>query len=387
MREVCVVSVGRSDFGIYRPVLNELTRSKRIRHRLVVTGAHLLGKYGFTYKEILKEGFRIHSKIHTLPENDGPEGIASGVANTISGFSKYYRKYRPDMVLVLGDRFEMFGAAAAAVPFNIPIAHLHGGEVTEGAIDDAFRHSITKFSHIHFVSTQESKRRVIQLGEEPWRVHYTGAPGLDNLSNTSLPSRTELERLIGIKFDSPPIMVTFHPVTRDYANTKYHAFELVTALSVLDCPIVITKPNADTNSSVLLNCFSRFVRKHKNSRLMDNLGTRAYFGLMSISSVMIGNSSSGIIEAASFKLPVVNIGTRQKGRFHGPNVIDCDYKSTAIIDGIRKCLNLRFKNSLRSLKNPYQGKISASEKIVKVLEKTPLNERLVNKRFIDISVC
>jgi UDP-hydrolysing UDP-N-acetyl-D-glucosamine 2-epimerase len=262
----------------------------------------------------------------------------------------------------------------------MPIAHIHGGEITEGAIDDALRHAITKFSHLHFVATERAARRVVQMGEEPWRVTISGAPGLDHVHSLQLPDRKELEELVGLDFTPPPLLVTYHPVTLEPEETETQVANLLGALAEVGHPIVFTYPNADTHNRLIRRMLREFVGRHPQSRIVENLGTRAYFGMMRQAAAMVGNSSSGIIEAASFKLPVVNVGNRQAGREHGRNVIDVGYGREEILQGMRTVLSAGFRTSLADLVNPY-GDGHAAERIVERLADVELGDRLIRKRF------
>jgi len=276
----------------------------------------------------------------------------------------------------------MYAAALAALSFKIPVAHLHGGELTEGAFDDALRHSLTKLSHLHFVSTQEYARRVIQLGEEPWRVMFAGALGLDNLAAVTLLSAEELERKFSVKLDKPFLLVTFHPVTLEYERTDRHMDGLLAALGAAQMPAVLTLPNADTGSRTVLRRLQQFVGQNEAARMVPNLGTQAYFSMMKLAAAMVGNSSSGIIEAPSFGLPVVNIGTRQQGRLRAANVIDVGYECEPLLQGIRKACSPEFRESLRNLVNPYYAG-GAAQRMAERLKTVPLDQRLIVKRFHD----
>ena len=383
MRIIGVVTVARSDYGIYQSVLRRIQADPDLRLHLIVTGMHLSPEFGSTVKTIEADGFPIGDRVEMLLSSDSPEGIAKSMGLGTMGMAQAYARLRPDILVVLGDRFEMHAAAVAALPFKIPVAHIHGGELTEGAIDDALRHSLTKLSHLHFVSTQEYYDRVVQLGEEPWRVVISGAPGLDNLKDTKLLSRAELAKRLDLPIDQPPLLVTFHPVTLEYEETRRQIRELLAALSRFDFPIVFTQPNADTGGRVISRMFEEFVEGHPFARIVDNLGTEAYFRLMAIGAAMVGNSSSGIIEAPSFKLPVVNIGTRQQGRVRAANVIDVGYEMEEIFEGISRATQTTFRESLSTLVNPY-GIGHAAEKIVDRLKTTVLDHTLIRKHFYDM---
>jgi UDP-hydrolysing UDP-N-acetyl-D-glucosamine 2-epimerase len=352
---------------------------------LFVGGMHLDPRFGLTVKDIEADGFPTAERIAFLLPSDMPAAIAESLGRGIIGFSKAYERSRPDILMVLGDRFEMFAATAAALPFKIPIAHIHGGELTYGAIDDAMRHAITKMAHLHFVATQEYAHRVQQLGEEPWRVTVSGAPALDNLSSERLLSRDELEHLLKLDLSRPPLLVTYHPVTLEYEQTSWQVTELLAALDELAMPVLFTMPNADTAHSVIVAGVRQYVKSHPDSCLVESLGTRAYFSLMRVTAAMVGNSSSGIVEAPSFALPVVNIGTRQLGRIRAANVIDVDYPKENIIQGVGKALSPDFKARLKGMVNPY-GDGHAAERIVHRLKTQELNQALLAKRFLDVPV-
>jgi len=277
----------------------------------------------------------------------------------------------------------MHAAALAALPFMIPIAHLGGGDITEGATDDVLRHSLSKLSHLHFPSTEVCARRIIQLGEEPWRVTVSGEVGLDNLRTIEMLSRNELEARYELHLDGPFLLVTYHPVTLEYDQAEWQIDELLAALQETHLPLIFTLPNADTGNRVIREKLQQFVTSNRSSRLVDNFGTQTYFSLMNLATAMIGNSSSGIIEAASFQLPVINIGTRQRGRMRTRNVIDVGYSRTEIVRGIQQAINPQFRASLIGLANPY-GNGEASSVIVQRFKSIPLGDSLVRKKFYDV---
>jgi UDP-N-acetylglucosamine 2-epimerase (non-hydrolysing)/GDP/UDP-N,N'-diacetylbacillosamine 2-epimerase (hydrolysing) len=380
MRSIGVVTGSRADFGIYLPLLRLISADPSVTLSLAVTGMHLSPEFGFTLKEIEAEGFPIDHRVEMLLSSDSPEGIAKSMGLGTLGFAQAFARQLPDILVVLGDRFEMHAAAVAAVPFKVPVAHIHGGEVTEGAIDNALRHSITQLSHLHFAAIDEYGQRLIQMGEEPWRVTVSGALGLDNLRATPLIGRNELERRIGLSLEKPPLLVTFHPVTLEYEETERHVRELLEALGSFDLPIVFTMSNADTGGRVITERIRVFTQERPASRLVDNLGTQAYFSLMARAAAMVGNSSSGIIEAMSFELPVVNIGTRQTGRIRPKNVIDVGYRREEIVVGIRQALEPGMRAGLRGQANPY-GDGCAAGRILARLKTVPLDSQLLVKRW------
>ena len=376
--------MGRSDWGIYRPVLKRILKDPDFNLRLVVSGAHLCQQHGHSMDEIHSDGFDVAETVDMLLESDTRVGTAKSIGLGTIGFADAYQRIQPDILLLLGDRFEMLSAALAAVPMGIPMAHIHGGEVTHGAIDDAFRHSITKFSHLHFASTREHADRIIQLGEEPWRVTVSGAPAIDNLSTIPLISREVLAKSLEIDPCQAPLIVTYHPVTLQLQDTSRQVEDLMAALSELTLPIVITHPNADPQHAVVTARLEEFGRKHENVRLVNSLGTQRYFSLMRDACAMVGNSSSGIIEAAMFRLPVVNIGPRQSGRPRSANVIDVNCTHQEISAGISTALSPEFRSTAEQVRNIY-GKGDAAEIIVTRLGSVELNDTLLLKRFHDLS--
>lgn len=383
MRTIGAVTVARSDYGIYLPVLRRIQEDPDLRLHLLVAGMHLSPEFGLTIQEIEQDGFEIGERVEMLLSSDTPEGIAKSMGLGTIGFAQAYSRFRPDILLVLGDRFEMHAAVVASLPFKIPAAHIHGGESSQGAIDEAFRHSVTKMSHLHFVATQDYARRVIQMGEEPWRVVVSGAPSLDNLRFISLRSREELNWEYGLNPADPYLLVTFHSVTLEYEDAERHATELLAALDQVDYPLVITYPNADTCGRRITQMIKEFSAGRTKVLLMDNLGTRDYMSMMSHARAMVGNSSSGIIEAASFKLPVVNIGNRQRGRIRSKNVIDVGYSRSEVLAGIQQAVSPHFGDGLSGLTNPH-GDGHAAQRIVDVLKATPIDDRLIMKRFHDM---
>ena len=324
-------------------------------------------------------------RVEMLLSSDSPEGVAKSMGLGVIGFAQAFGRSQPDLLVVLGDRFEMFAAALAALPFLIPVAHIHGGEVTVGAIDDALRHSMTKLSHLHFVSTAEYGRRLEQLGEDPARIVVSGAPGLDNVGHVRLLSGAELQAAFGVSTEPAPLIVTFHSVTLEYTEAEVQTQALLDALGESDLPVVFTQPNADTGGRKIGQMIDRFVSQRANAHRVDSLGVQGYFSLMSQAAAMVGNSSSGLIEAPSFGLPVVNIGTRQAGRVRGSNVIDVEPTRSAISAGIRQALRPEFRARLHGEANPY-GDGGAAHRIVERLKSVELGPRLTTKRFRDVRI-
>ena len=377
-----MVTVGRSDYGIYRPVLTEIRDDPELELRLFVGGMHLLPEFGSTVDAVEGDGFAIAERVEMLLASDTPEAISKSTGLGVVGFAQAYARSRPDVLMVLGDRFEMHAAALAALPFKIPVAHISGGEMTRGAFDDALRHCITKLSHLHFVTTEEYARRVRQLGEESWRVTNCGSPSLDTLLSHTQEGSNDLEARYGFQLDPPPLLVTFHPVTLEYEDTEWHAAELLAALDESGAPTVFTMPNADTNGHVIARKIQEFVGTHPSSWLVENLGIPDYFSVMARSAAMVGNSSSGVVEAAPLSLPVVNIGSRQEGRVRTPNIIDVGYPRAEILEGIRRAVSDEFRETASGVTSPF-GDGHAAKRIVDVLKTVELGDRLLMKRFID----
>jgi UDP-N-acetylglucosamine 2-epimerase (non-hydrolysing)/GDP/UDP-N,N'-diacetylbacillosamine 2-epimerase (hydrolysing) len=382
MRAIGVVTVARSDYGIYRPILRRAQADPDLAVYLFVAGMHLSPDYGLTVRDIERDGFDIRERVEMLLASTSPEAVAKAMGLGTIGFAQAFARSRPDLLLVLGDRFEMHAAALAALPFTIPVAHIHGGEITEGAIDDALRHSMTKMSHLHFVAAEAYARRLRQMGEEPWRITVSGAPGLDNLRDTPLQSRAELAREFGLDLPGPFLLVTYHPVTLEYQDTAAQVTELLAALDAVDLPVVFTAPNADTHGRVIAGMLHDYAAARPRAYLVDSLGTQGYFSLMSHAAAMAGNSSSGIIEAASFALPVVNVGTRQRGRLRAANVIATGYGRDEIRAALERALSPAFRAGLAGLANPY-GDGHASERIVARLKEVALDRALLHKQFCE----
>jgi UDP-N-acetylglucosamine 2-epimerase (non-hydrolysing) len=383
VRTIAVVSGSRAEYGLFKSTLTAITQSPDLALRLIVCGMHLEAAFGRTVDAIAADGFPIADRIETWTGADSPQAIAASISRGVAGFAETFARARPDILLLLGDRYDMMAAALAALPFALPVAHIHGGELTEGLIDEAIRHSLTKMSHLHFVTNKVYCERVIQMGEQPNRVFVTGSPAIDAICTTPPTPCAELERRIGIKFATAPLLVTFHPVTLEYAAAATQARALMAALGAIERPILFTYPNADTAASTIIAAIDDFVAHHANATVVKSLGTADYFGMMVISAAVVGNSSSGIVEAPSFRLPAVNIGDRQRGRLRAANVIDCEPESGAIVAAIERAVSADFRASLKGLINPY-GNGHAAERIVRVLREIPLDAKLIEKRFYDL---
>lgn len=384
MRTIGVVTGGRSDYGCLVPILREIEKTPGLGLRLFVTGMHLEKAFGETVRTIEADGFPIEERIPLSLSSDDPSAIVRAMGQALAGFAGVFKRLRPDLLLLLGDRFEMQAAALSALPFKIPVAHVHGGEISRGAMDDPLRHSITKLSHLHFAATEVYARRLLQMGEEPWRVIVSGAPALDHCREVSFLGKGELEKRLGVSLAVPPLLVTYHPVTLEYEKTGDQVGELFATLEALQHPVLFTAPNADTSHGVIQKGIENFTKRHAAwSWFVSNLGTRAYFSMMKLAAAMVGNSSSGIVEAPSFALPVVNIGTRQEGRLRSENVIDVGYSRQEITAGIQRALSPSFRMRLSGMANPY-GDGQAAQRIVKQLAQISITQDLIAKRFVDL---
>jgi GDP/UDP-N,N'-diacetylbacillosamine 2-epimerase (hydrolysing) len=364
--------------------MDDIRKSPDLTLQVLVTGMHLSPEFGLTYKEIEADGFAIDRKIEMLLGSDTAVGLAKSMGLGLIGFGDALQQLQPDLMVVLGDRFEILPAVAAALVARIPVAHLHGGEVTEAAFDEAIRHSITKMSHLHFVAAEEYRRRVIQLGEDPERVFLVGGLGVDNIKKLTLLDRPALEASLRFKLGRRNLLVTFHPVTLEQATSSEQMEELLAALDALtDTQLIFTMPNADSGGLAISQMVTRFVADHFNARVYTSLGQLQYLSCVQHVDGVVGNSSSGLTEAPSFKRGTVNIGSRQSGRLKAASVIDCPPERKAISEALRRLYSAPFQASLKSVQNPY-GEGGASEKIVRVLRDVEL-DCLLRKSFRDWS--
>lgn len=385
MRKVCVVTGTRAEYGVLYWVIKGLSNCKDIHLQLCVTGMHLSPEFGLTYKQIEDDGFHIDDKIEMLLSSDTSVGISKSIGLGIIGFADVFERLNPDIILVLGDRFEILACVTAAMIAKIPIAHCHGGEATEGLIDEPIRHSITKMSQIHFTSTNEYRNRVIQLGENPKRVFNVGALGIENINKLNLLNRSEFEKSIDFKLNKRNFLITFHPVTLDN-NTAENQFQsLLNVLKKMsETNFIFTKPNADTGGRIIIKMIDEFVRNNnQNSISFISLGQVRYLSSLQFVDIVIGNSSSGLVEVPSFKIPTINIGDRQKGRICADSVINCECNEHDIERSINKALSYEFKEFIKDKNNPH-GKGNSSEMIIDVLKSIDLTD-IVKKEFYNIN--
>jgi GDP/UDP-N,N'-diacetylbacillosamine 2-epimerase (hydrolysing) len=384
MRKICVITGTRADYGLLYWTMKALQADDDVNLSICVTGMHLSPEFGLTYKKILEDGFIIHEKVETLLSSDTTVGISKSIGLGIISFSEVFERLNPDLILVLGDRYEIFAACTAAMISRIPIAHCHGGESTEGLIDEAIRHSITKMSQIHFVSTEDYRNRVIQLGEQPKNVFNVGALGIENVNKLKLLTKSEFENSIRFKLNKINFLVTFHPVTLDNLSAEEQFKQLLIALdNFQDTTIIFTKPNSDTDGRVIIQLIDDYVKNNTHKAIaFTSLGQLRYLSAIQFMDLVVGNSSSGLIEVPSFSKATINIGDRQQGRVKAASVIDCETNNKDIEKAIKKALSVEMKEKLKSSKNPYGDKNSSIE-IVEVLKSIDLNG-IIKKQFYNL---
>ncbi|WNL33039.1 UDP-N-acetylglucosamine 2-epimerase [Arcobacter cryaerophilus gv. pseudocryaerophilus] len=383
MKKICVVTGTRAEYGLLYWFLKEIESDKELQLQVIVTGMHLSPEFGLTYKEIEKE-FKINKKIEMLLSSNTSVGISKSMGLAQISFAESYDELKPDILVVLGDRYEIFSATSAAMIARIPIAHIHGGEKTEGAFDESIRHSITKMSHLHFTATEEYKNRVIQLGEHPSRVFNVGGMGIENIKRLKLLSKDEFEKSIEFKLNSKNILVTFHPVTLENSTAQEQFKELLDAIDELeDTNIIFTKANSDTDGRVINQMIDEYVTKNfQKSVQFTSLGQLRYLSALQYVDAVVGNSSSGLAEAPSFKIGTINIGDRQKGRIKASSVIDCEPNKDSILKSFEKLYSKEFQETLKTTINPY-GDGYASKKIVEILKNVDL-KNILKKSFYDL---
>jgi GDP/UDP-N,N'-diacetylbacillosamine 2-epimerase (hydrolysing) len=383
-RKICVVTGTRAEYGLLRWVMQGIKDDPDLTLQTIATGMHLSPEFGLTYRQIEQDGFHIDRKIEMLTSSDTPVGIAKSMGLGLIGFADALNELQPDLMLVLGDRFEIFSAVSAGLVARIPIAHVHGGESTEGLIDEAIRHSITKMAHLHFVAAEEYRQRVIQLGEQPESVFLVGGPGIDSIKRVELLNRAELEASLGFAFREKNLLITFHPVTLESATASDQMLELLAALEGLkDTQLIFTMPNADTDGRALIGLVEQFVARHPNARAYTSLGQLRYLSCIAQVDGVLGNSSSGLAEVPSFNKGTINIGDRQRGRLQAASVINAMPLRHDISAAIETLYSESFQAGLAFVRNPY-GEGGASEKIVAAIKGAVLDE-LLKKRFYDVA--
>lgn len=385
MKKICIVTGTRAEYGLLKPLIDKVYRAEQLELQLAVTGMHLSTEFGLTYQEIEKDGYPITTKIEMLLSSDTPVGITKSMGIALIGFADFFAAYQPDIVVILGDRYEMLMAASAAMIARIPIAHIHGGELTEGAVDEAIRHSITKMSQLHFVTTEEYRKRVIQLGEQPEMVFNVGALGVENVKKVKLLEKKQLEENIGFTFSDKTVLVTFHPVTLEQMTAAEQFENLLSVLAAYkELKVIFTKANSDTNGRVINQMIDSFVEQHKErSVAFTSLGQLRYLSAIRYCCAVIGNSSSGLIEVPSFGIPTVDIGDRQKGRICAASVIHCGNTTAEIQAAVNQALSKEFQTAILEVKNPYEGQ-NTSDKILEVIDKKLLQGIDIKKSFYNI---
>ena len=377
-RSVAVVTTSRADYSHLYWVLRELEASSVVELRLIALGAQLSEEFGRGVDEVEKDGLRVDERVECLLSSDSDVGMAKTIGVAVLGLTEVLARMRPDLLLLIADRYELLAPAAVALALRIPVAHIEGGEVSEGAIDDAVRNALTKLSHVHFTPTERARQRVLAMGEEPWRVHHVGAPSLDHLTRRELMSRSEVEKTLGIEPDRAPVVVAYHPVTLA-RDTLREVDEVFGALERTQRPLVFCFPNADAGSRELVGRARAFCATRSDALLFVNLNPLTYWSLLRCACLMVGNSSSGIMETPSLALPAINIGMRQQGRERAENIVDAAPQRGAILEAMDRALEPGFRRSLQGMTNPY-GNGHAAERIARVLERVPLGEQLLHKR-------
>ena len=386
MKRIGIMTGTRAEYGLLKPLMQEINKDNDLELYLIVSGMHLSPEFGMTYQEIEEDGFEINAKVEMLLSSDSPAGISKSIGLGVIGFADEFQRADLDMLILLGDRYEALSAAICALVMRIPIAHLHGGELTEGAIDEGIRHSITKMSYLHFTSTEQYRNRVIQLGENPERVFYVGALGVENIKKIKLMTKEELERSIHFEIDENTVIVTYHPVTLEN-NTVEEQF--LNLLEVLDrnpkIRMIFTKANADTNGRIVNELIDKYAAQNsERACAFVSLGQKRYLSALKYCRIVIGNSSSGIIEAPSFGKPIINIGDRQKGRICADSVINCGYTQQEIQQAMETALTKEFENKASNCRNPYEKENTAAN-IISVIKDYLLNDKIkLKKGFYDI---
>lgn len=384
-KKICVLTATRAEYGLLRPLIQRLREEESFDVRVVVTGAHLSPEFGLTYREIEQDNISIDKKIEILLSSDTSSSISKSMGLALLGFAEYFADLTPDLLLVLGDRYETLAVSCVALNQRIPIAHIYGGETTEGAVDEAYRHAITKLSFLHFTSTEQYRKRVIQLGEDPLRVFNVGALGVENILKESMLEKGDLERSLGFSLGEQYVVVTYHPVTLENETSAVGFKELLNALDRFPhLSILFTKANADTDGRIINEMIDNYVASHSNSIAFASLGMRRYLSAVKFSVAVIGNSSSGIVEVPSLHVPTINIGDRQKGRLMADSIINCKAMAESIIEAMYYAFSEECKERLKNLNNPY-GDGKSSELIVNNLKAYIINDLIdIKKPFYNL---
>lgn len=383
-RKICIVTSTRAEWGLLSGIAKELNKRNDVTLQIIATNMHLSEKFGNTWQEIERDGLKIDRKVPMFQETDTPKGTITAMNDCMSGMAQAFEELRPDLLLILGDRYEMLTVAATALIYRIPVAHMHGGEVTQGAFDESIRHSITKMSHLHLTSTEEARNRVIQLGENPNHVFNTGAIGVYNINHCDLIPREELEENLGTTIPEESIFVTFHPSTLDEISPAEQCKNLLKALELQpEIKVLFSYPNNDPSGQIIIDLIEEFVVQHpERSVVFPSLGARRYLSVLRCVAAVVGNSSSGILEVPSMHIPTLNIGIRQKGRQRATSVIDCGVSLEEISAGLSQVLSQEERNRARNIQNPYEQPDTLN-KIVEIVATFPL-DNIIQKPFYDI---
>lgn len=384
MYKICVVTATRAEYGVLKNTIKRIIEDEELNLYLVATGMHLSRQYGYTIQEIIDDGIPVSDTIEILSEENDERAVVNAMGKEMIAFGEIFQREKPDMLLVVGDRYEILPACQCALIFGVPIAHISGGEITEGAIDDSIRHAVTKLSHLHFPGCEVYRQRIIQMGEEPERVFNYGDVGVENIKKMEFMSKGELEKSLNILLDKPYACVTFHPVTLEKDSAQRQIKELLYALQeIKDMYFIFTKANADMEGQIINDCIDGFVKENENSVAFFSVGIKRYLSLLKGAEFVIGNSSSGIIEAPSLNIPTVNIGDRQKGRLQAESILNCKPVKEEILETINKARSKKFKEVVRCIKNPYEmGETSTF--IVKEIKRFLNTENNKIKHFYDI---
>lgn len=385
MIKLCAVTATRAEFGLLKPVLKKLLQVPEFDLKIVATGMHLSPEFGLTYREIEDAIFPIDRKIEIQLSSDSAASMSKTMGLAMISFADYFAECKPDFLIIFGDRYEMLAVASAAMCMQIPILHISGGETTEGAIDESIRHAITKMSYLHFAATESYRKRIIQMGEHPNRVFNVGGLGVENVKTSAYLTKSELADNLGVPLDHPYALVTFHPVTLEKNSAKRQAEELLRACeNYPNLQFLFTKANADASGQTINQILDDFTKRHKNMHLFDSLGVQRYLSALKYASFVLGNSSSGIMEAPSFGIPTVNIGDRQRGRMRASSIIDCKPTKESIVCAIEKALDDAFRNHCKTCKNPYEGKDPSGD-IVKIIQQFSADSNIdIKKEFYNI---
>lgn len=374
-----VITGTRAEYGLLKNTIEAINNDNELNLQLVVTGTHLSEKYGYTVNEIISDGYKIDETIPILEEDNNK--LPTEMGKLMIKLNEVYAKLKPDILLILGDRYEIFAAASAAMVMNIPIAHISGGEITEGAIDEQIRHSITKMAHIHFPGAEEYAENIRRMGEEEWRIFNVGDPGIENIRRTKLLTTEEIEKRLGIKLDDDVMLLTFHPVTLEIDNTEQYIKNLLEAVGKTRKQVIITYPNSDVGGCIIIDKILEFEHRYKKALVVKSLGSLLYLSVLNKCGAVVGNSSSGIVEAPFMKKPVVNVGNRQLGRLMANNIINCGYDTESIYNALVKAYSKEFRNEVILNTKSFYGEGDTSLKIVQVLKDIKIDQNLIRKKL------